>query len=50
MDWTTALTGVELNGIVDGIVAIVPIVAPVVIGMIAIKKGWRFLLSNLRGA
>jgi hypothetical protein len=50
MDWTTALTSVELNGIVDGVVAIVPIVSPVVVGMIAIKKGWRFLLSNLRGA
>jgi len=50
INWATALTGVDLGAIMDGIIALIPIVAPVVISLMALKKGWRFLLSQLSRA
>lgn len=50
MDWTTALTGVDLAGVMDGIVTLVPIVLPIVVGFIALRKGLAFLKGSLKSA
>lgn len=47
MDWATALTSVDLGGIADGIVALVPLVLPTVITLIGIRKGISFLVGQL---
>jgi len=47
---TIDLTGVNLNGILDGVVAMIPQVMPVIVGFLAIRKGISFLMSSLRGA
>jgi len=50
MDWGTALTGVDLGGVMDGIVTLVPIVLPVIIGFIGLRKGLGFLKGSLKSA
>ena len=44
------LTGVDLTIIMDQILAIVPVVLPVVIAFIGLRKGLAFLKSSLKGA
>lgn len=46
----TALAGVEMGGITAEIVGVLPIVLPVAITCIAIRKGIGFLMGTLRGA
>lgn len=36
--------------VLDEIKALIPIVAPAVIGCIALRKGWSFLKSAIKGA
>lgn len=45
-----ALTGVTLTTVLDEVVNLLPIVLPVVIGFIGIRKGISFLLGSLREA
>jgi hypothetical protein len=47
---TIDLTGVDLGGILDGVVSMIPQVMPVLVGFLAIRKGISFLMSSLRGA
>lgn len=46
----SGITSDMLNGVLDEIVALVPIVAPAVIGFIAFRKGWSFIKSAIKGA
>ena len=50
----TILSGVvtasSLSGVLDEIVGLLPVVIPVMIGFIALRKGISFLISTLRSA
>ena len=46
----TALTNVDLTGVLDELLALLPIVLPVVIGFIGVRKGISFLIGSLRRA
>ena len=45
-----ALKGVTLTGITDEIVGVLPVVIPVAITVLALRKGISFLMGTLRGA
>lgn len=51
---STILSGVvtasSLSGVLDEIVGLLPVVIPVMIGFIALRKGISFLISTLRAA
>lgn len=44
------LTGVDMTVIMDEVIALIPVVLPVVVGFIGLRKGISFLKSSLRGA
>jgi hypothetical protein len=44
------LQGIDLTAVLDEIVALIPVVLPVVIGFIAFRKGFAFIKSALKGA
>ena len=44
------LTGIDLSAVLDEIVALIPVVLPVVIGFIAFRKGFAFIKHALKGA
>ena len=46
----TALKGVTLTGITSEIVGVLPIVLPVAVTVLALRKGISFLTGTLRGA
>ena len=46
----TALNGVTMTGITAEIVGVLPIVLPVAITVLALRKGISFLMGTLRGA
>lgn len=45
-----ALSGVTMTGITAEIIGVLPIVLPVAISCLAIRKGIGFLMGTLRGA
>lgn len=53
MENTNALSFVTsqmISGVLDEILALLPIILPTLIGFIAIRKGISFLLGSLRSA
>lgn len=44
------LTGIDLTAVLDEVVALIPVVLPVIIGFIAFRKGLAFIKRTLRGA
>lgn len=46
----SALKDVTLSGITSEIVGVLPIVIPVVLTVLALRKGISFLMGTLRGA
>ena len=44
------LEGIELTAVLDEIVALIPVVLPVVISFIAFRKGFAFIKRSLKGA
>lgn len=46
----TALSGVSLAGITSEITGVLPVVLPVAVTMLALRKGISFMMSTLRGA
>lgn len=44
------ITGAMVNGVLDEVVAVIPIIVPVAISFIAIRKGISFVLGMLRSA
>lgn len=47
---STIVTGDMLSGVLTEITGLLPVVIPVAIGFIAIRKGIAFLLGTLRAA
>lgn len=46
----SSVTADSFNGVLDEVVALVPIVLPAVIGFLAFRKGWGFIKSAIKGA
>lgn len=46
----TGITAVTFEPVLDGVVELLPIVLPAVIGFIALRKGIAFMLGAIRGA
>ncbi len=44
------ITAESFSGVLDGILELLPIVLPVVVGFIAFRKGWAWLKGQLKGA
>ena len=47
---STVITTQVVSGVLDEVVALVPIVIPTAIGFISIRKGLAFVLGMLRSA
>lgn len=47
---STVVTGEMLSGVLDEIVALLPVVVPVMVGFIGLRKGLSFVQSVLHGA
>lgn len=47
---STIVTTEMLSGVLDEIVALLPVVIPVMIGFIALRKGIGFVMGSLRAA
>ena len=46
----TGESAIALNGVLNEVVALLPVVIPVAIGFIAIRKGYAFLMNALHAA
>lgn len=46
----SAINGVDLTGILNEILSLLPVVLPVVVGFIGVRKGISFLIGSLRRA
>lgn len=46
----TIVTADMLTGILAEVKGLIPIVLPTVVGFIALRKGWSFLISTIHGA
>lgn len=49
-DLVSKLSGVDFGIILDGMLDVVPIVIPVVLGFIAFRKGYAFVKKQVKGA
>lgn len=47
---STIVTAQMLSGVLDEIVGLLPVVLPVMIGFIALRKGIGFVIGSLRSA
>lgn len=45
-----AISGVELGGVLAEVTALIPVVIPVAITFLAVRKGIGFLMGTLRNA
>ena len=50
MDLTDVITSQMLNGVLDQIVGLLPVVMPVTVGFIGLRKGIAFVRSILHSA
>lgn len=46
----TAISGTDLTGILNEIISLLPVVLPVIVGFIGVRKGISFLIGSLRRA
>ena len=46
----TGITADSFSGVLDGIMELLPIVLPTVVGFIAFRKGWAWLKGQIKGA
>ncbi len=46
----SGVTSTMLQGILDQVTSLVPIVLPAVIGFLAFRKGWSFIKTAIKGA
>ncbi len=46
----TAVSGANISGVLDEVIGLLPVVLPVMIGFLAIRKGISFVLGMLRSA
>ena len=49
VDWTTIFNGLDFSVLTSGVVAIIPILLPVLLVVYGMKNGWRFAKKSLRG-
>lgn len=50
---TTMWTGINsstFSGVLDNVKSALPIIIPVIVGLLAIRKGWSFVKSQIKGA
>ena len=45
-----AVSGANISGVLDEVIGLLPVVLPVMIGFLAIRKGISFVLGMLRSA
>ena len=45
-----AVSGANISGVLDEVIGLLPTVLPVMIGMLAIRKGISFVIGMLRSA
>ena len=50
IEWSNLITASSLQPLTDAIQAVLPIVLPVSIGVVAIRKGVSFVLGMIRSA
>lgn len=50
MDLSTVITSGMMNGVLDQIVGLLPVVMPVLVGFIGLRKGISFVKSILHSA
>ena len=50
MDLSLVITGDMMNGVLDQIVGLLPVVMPVLVGFIGLRKGIAFVRSILHSA
>ena len=50
VDWATLITSETLAPLTDAIEAVLPVVLPVSVGIVAIRKGVSFVLGMIRSA
>ena len=46
----TVVTGTMLNGVLEEVIGLLPVVIPVMVGFIALRKGIAFIQSVLHSA
>lgn len=44
------ITSITFMGVLDNVKTALPIIIPVVVGLLAIRKGWSFVKSQIKGA
>lgn len=44
------ITSSTFMGVLDNVKSALPIIIPVVVGLLAIRKGWSFVKSQIKGA
>jgi len=50
VDWASIFNGVDFSVLLDGVIAIIPIILPVLLIAYGIKSGWRFGRKSLKSA
>lgn len=46
----TAISGVDMSGLLTEILQLLPVVLPILVGFLAVRKGISFLIGSLRRA
>lgn len=50
MNWATIVTDANVGGVLDGIEDMLPVLLPIMVGFIGVRKAISFLLGSLRRA
>lgn len=50
VDWSTVFGSLDFSVLTDGVIAIIPIILPVLLTIYGMKGGFRFAKKSLRGA
>lgn len=48
--WASYITAADFQPLLDGIMSLLPVIIPVTLGLLAIRKGWSFLMGNIYSA
>lgn len=49
VDWASVFNNLDFSVLTSGVVAIIPILLPVLLVVYGMKNGWRFAKKSLRG-
>lgn len=50
VNWSETFSNLDFSVLTQGVVAIIPILLPVILTVYGMKNGWRFAKKSLRGA